>query len=131
MPSFCSGHDEMMTISKHSSPTLFVICITIGVASTLIIGPVSVINSTPVFPHMVGDGIWVKNLSEISLNQGAPRSGSSWNDLPSCSETDRRGMDSLVTHYNTWLCWVLTSRKRKVNAIRLVSERVVWKYLGE
>ena len=39
-------------------------------------------------------------------------------------------MDPLITHYSTWLCWVVTS-KRKVNAIRLVSEWVVWKYLGE
>ena len=47
--------------------------------------PVQVINYTPTFPHMFGDAMWVKSLSEISLNQRSSKSGSSWSDVHSFS----------------------------------------------
>ena len=55
-------------------PTPSVNRITAGVAFLVILGLVSVINSTPVFPHMSGDAMHVKSLSEISLNQRRPKS---------------------------------------------------------
>ena len=113
-----------------SSSTPSVIRIAIGVASPLVLGLVAVINSTPVFLHMSGDAIWLKSHSEISLKWRAPKSGSSWSDVHSCLKIIGGGMDSLITCHSTWLCWVITSKK-KVNAIILVSKWVVWKYLGE
>ena len=119
MPLFCFGYDGRRQSPFPNAPAPSMIRITIGVASPLIFGPVSVITSTPVFSQMVGDATWAKTLPKITLNQRMPKSGSAWNDMPSSSE-NRGGMDPLVTHYNIWLCWVLTSRKEnKCNNIRI------------
>ena len=80
----------MVTVPRFSSPTPSVIRIAIGVASPLVLGPILVTNSTLVFPHMSGDTIWVKSLSEISLKWRAPKSGSSWSNVRSCSENNQR-----------------------------------------
>ena len=70
-------------------PTPSVIRSTVG-ASPLILGPVSVINSTLVFLNMSGDAMEVKNLSEISLKQRVPKSGSSQSDVHYCSRNSWR-----------------------------------------
>ena len=82
----------MVTITRFSSPTPSVIRIAIGVASPWVLIPVLVINSTPVFPHMLVDAMWAKakSLTENSLKWRAPKSGSSWSDVHSYSENSQR-----------------------------------------
>ena len=101
----------MVTTPGLLSPTPSVIRITIGVASPLVLGLVSVMNSTPVFPQMARDAIWVKYLSKMILKEKHPRVGVLGVMCPLPLKTVRGGMDPLATHYSTWLCWVITSGK--------------------
>ena len=52
-----------------SFPAPSVTKITIGMASSLIFQPLLVANSIPAFPHIAGDAMQAKSLSEIILNQ--------------------------------------------------------------
>ena len=98
-PSFCfvvpaeGGHHTQV-----SFPTPSVIRITIGVAFPLVLGPLSVINFTLVFPHMSGDATQVKSLLIISLNQTVPKTGNSQSDVHSFSRNScRRGVSLTIS----------------------------------
>ena len=66
-----------------SFPTPLVTKITTGMASLLISWSLEVMNSILAFPHIAGDNKPAKSLSNMILNQRAPKNGRSQTDIHS------------------------------------------------